>query len=117
MIRTYKAKCQACNVEYHLDYGSKNKRKIIYETFSCPSCNHLFSLSNNKKLACPNCGNEDLYRYNLNKNQNISYYRKMYEKKLLSIDKYQEIVSFWKTVKCDECPKCGRNELEWIPLR
>ena len=117
MVKTYKAKCKACDAEYLLDYGSNNEQKIIYETYSCQKCNNLFSISNNKEnLSCPNCGNEKLNRYNMNKKENISYYQKMYEEKLLSIENYKEIISFWKTVKSDECPKCGKHELEWILL-
>ena len=118
MVKTYKAKCKACNAEYLLEYGSNNNRKIIYETFSCQNCKHLFSLSNdNDKFICPSCGNEKLIRYNMNKNENIRYYQKMYEQKILSIEKYEEIISFWKTIKSDECPNCGKHELEWIKLK
>lgn len=117
MVETYKAKCRACDVEYFLKYGSKNEQ-IIYETFSCQNCNNLFSLSNNKeKFSCPSCGNEKLIRYNMNKMENMSYYRKMYEEKLLSIEKYEETISFWKTIRSDECPNCGKHELEWIPIK
>jgi hypothetical protein len=45
------------------------------------------------------------------------YYQKMYEEKLLSIEKYEEIISFWKAIRSDECPNCGKHELEWIPIK
>ncbi len=114
MVKTYKAHCKACDKEYTVKYGSKNKRKIIYETYSCPQCHNLFSCSNiENEFSCPDCGNKNLIRYNMNKDDNVSFYRKMYEEKMLPIEKYEEIMDFWKTVKSDECPQCGKHALSW----
>lgn len=114
MVKTYKAHCNACSEEYTVKYGSKNKRKIIYETYSCPRCNNLFSISNTgDQFHCPSCGNTNLIRYNMNKEENIAYYNRMYKEQLLPQEKYDEIIDFWKNVKCDECPKCGKHELVW----
>jgi len=114
MVNTYKAQCKSCDADFTVQYGSKNKRKIIYETYSCPQCRNLFSLSNiDNQYSCPKCGNTNLVRYNMNKEENISYYKKMYNKQLLPKDKYMEILDFWKNVKSDECPKCGNQDLEW----
>jgi DNA-directed RNA polymerase subunit M/transcription elongation factor TFIIS len=118
MVKTYKAQCNACDAEFTVKYGSKNKRKIIFETFSCPQCKNLFSLSNNdKEFSCPTCGNTDLIRYNMNKIENITYYKKMYNEQVLPQEKYEEIIDFWKNVKSDECPKCGKHELVWSLLQ
>ncbi len=117
MVRRYKAHCNACSQEFTVKYGSKNKRKIIYETYSCPQCNNLFSISNtDHQFCCPECGNTNLIRYNMNKEKNIAYYKRMYEEHLLPEDKFNEIIGFWETVKSDECPKCGKHELTWAPI-
>jgi len=113
MVKTYKAQCNACDESYTVNYGSKNKRKIIYETYSCPQCNNLFSLSNNDNFKCPTCENTNLIRYNMNKEENMAYYKRMYDEQLLPQKKYDEIMEFWETVKSDECPKCGKHELVW----
>jgi DNA-directed RNA polymerase subunit RPC12/RpoP len=114
MVKIYKAHCKACNAEYTVKYGSKNKRKIIYETYSCPKCSNLFSISNkDQDFSCPSCGSKNLIRYNMNKQENIKYYKKMVDEKLLPQEKYHEILEFWETVKSDECPQCGRFELVW----
>lgn len=117
MVKTYKAQCDACNADFTVKYGSKNKRKIIHETYSCPQCNNLFSLSNNDdEFKCPNCGDTNLIRYNMNKEENMDYYKRMYDEQLLPQKKYDEIMDFWETVKSDECPKCGTHNLVWSLL-
>lgn len=114
MVKKYKAQCKSCDADFTVKYGTKNKRKIIYETYSCPICNNLFSISNqNQNFSCPKCGNDNLIRYNMNKEENMSYYRKMYKENLLPQEKYDEIMSFWDSVKSDECPKCGKHTLSW----
>jgi len=52
----------------------------------------------------------------MNKEENLSYYKKMFEEGTLPKDKYEEITSFWNTVKSDECPKCGKHTLSWIVI-
>lgn len=117
MVRSYKVQCNACNAEFTVEYGSKNKRKIIYETYSCPECQNLFSLSNNEnEFKCPDCGNTHLIRYNMNKKENLAYYKKMYDQQLLPQEKYDEIIEFWEKVKSNECPKCGKHDLVWSLL-
>ena len=117
MIRTYKVSCSNCHAEYTVEYGSKNKRKILHETFSCPDCHNLFSLSNkDKDFECPNCGNSHLTRYNLHKKENLSYYEKVFNQGMIPKDKYDEITQFWNTVKSDEGPKCGKHTLSWMVL-
>jgi predicted RNA-binding Zn-ribbon protein involved in translation (DUF1610 family) len=117
MIKTYKVSCSSCHAEYIVEYGSKNKRKIIYETFSCPDCHNLFSLSNiDDEFKCPNCGKTHLNRYNLHKEENLSYYKKVFEEGMIPKNKYKEITQFWNTVKSDECPKCGKHTLSWTGI-
>lgn len=117
MIRTYKVFCGNCHKEFIVKYGSKNKRKIIYETFSCPDCHNLFSLSNtDDDFKCPDCGNTHVSRYNLHKEENLSYYKKMFDEKRIPENKYLEITQFWNTVKSDECPKCEKHTLSWAVI-
>lgn len=117
MVDTYKVHCEECNAEFTVQYGSRNKN-VVYETYSCPKCHNLFSLSNIRHdFSCPNCGNAHLQRYNMNKDENKEFYTRMYQKGLLAKDRYSDLIEFWDTVKSDECPKCGKHSLEWKQVR
>ena len=110
MINKYKISCK-CGFKAKVVYGREGKSDIE-EVFSCPKCKNLFALKFNKKLECK-CGNTKLIRYNPNKKKNIDYYKKMVDDKQLTRSKFDELKKFWKEIKDNECPKCGKKDLVW----
>ena len=113
MVDIYRSSCSSCRSFFELKYGSKSK-DIAYEIYSCPQCKNMFSIPNNgKELLCPNCGNIELNQYNMNKEKNIRYYKKMMREGLLTPQKYNTLVSYWNNVESDKCPKCENKTLIW----
>ena len=113
MVEVYRTSCNHCKSFFELKYGRKNKDEV-YEIFCCPKCKDLFSLSNmQKNKQCPNCGNDQLKSYNMNKEKNIRYYKKMMSEHLLSPKEYNRLVSYWKNVESTHCPKCDHDGLTW----
>ena len=49
----------------------------------------------------------------MHKEENITYYKKMLNQRLLTKDKYEPLVGYWEKMKCCECPVCGKDTLEW----
>jgi len=115
MIDVYQANCSTCNASFKVKYGSITKTQNV-EVYGCTNCKILFSLSNLEKLACPECGTDDLLRYNFHKEENISYYEKMLDKGLLTKEKYDMLIEYWEKMECKKCPVCGKNTLNWIIL-
>ena len=113
MVDIYRASCSSCKAFFEVEYGSEN-RDIVYEIYSCPACKNLFSIANiEKDLSCPKCGNKNLRRYNMHKEGNVRYYRKMLQKGLLTQEKYNILINYWKDILSNTCPKCGRDMLTW----
>jgi DNA-directed RNA polymerase subunit M/transcription elongation factor TFIIS len=113
MLNEYKATCRECNATFNVLYGRKTKTES-HEVYSCPDCKNLFSLSNHEELKCPDCGEKkEFLRYNLHKAENIKYYKKMHDKELLSDEKFNTLKSYWDKMYCNQCPKCGKETLEW----
>ena len=112
MIDTYRANCSSCKASFAVQYGRKTKTEST-EIYSCPKCKILFSLSNLEKFECPMCKNDELKRYNFHKEENIVYYKKMFEKEMLTKDKYDLLVNYWEKFECDKCPMCGKDTLQW----
>ena len=113
MILNYKANCVNCGFKTKLQYGRAGKSDIV-EIFSCKKCGNLFSLHVDKKKCCPKCKGEDLISYIPDKKQNLAYYRKMLDTKMLTKAKYNELEEFWKDIEDTKCPKCKKMKLEWI---
>ena len=45
--------------------------------------------------------------------KNIRYYKKMFDKGVLTRDKYDILVDFWGKIVSRMCPVCGKDALEW----
>ena len=41
------------------------------------------------------------------------HYKKMVDDKQLTRSKFDELKKFWKEIKDNECPKCGKKDLVW----
>lgn len=111
MIAHYKVSCK-CGFKAKVTYGRESKTKV-YEVFSCLKCKNLFALLFDDKLRCKKCGNTKLIPYNPNKKENLAYYKRMLKSNMLVKSKLKELEKFWKNIKDDECPKCGKNKLVW----
>jgi len=113
MVDLYRTSCSSCKAFFEVKYGTKDKNNI-YEIYSCPTCKNLFSLSNiDPDFSCPNCKSKELKKYNMNKEKNISYYKKLFAAGQLTKKKYQILVNYWSHVLSKTCPKCGRDTLTW----
>jgi len=112
MTTTYQAICRTCSASFNVRYGSITNT-ISYEIYSCPTCKNLFSLTNQEQFICPGCKKEPLIRYNLHKEENIKYYKKMFEGHLLSKQNYDLLISYWTNIKSTTCPVCNNETLDW----
>lgn len=113
MVNKYRVSCSSCKAFFEVEYGSKNK-KIVYEIYSCRQCKNLFSVPNiGEELLCPQCGNKNLIKYNMNKSKNIDYYKKMMREGHLTQGKYNSLVDYWKNIESTKCPNCGKDALIW----
>lgn len=111
MITNYKVSCK-CGFKARVKYGREGKNKIC-EVFSCPECKNLFTLEFDEKLKCNECKNTKLASYNPHKKDNLAYYKKMVKCNMLIKSKLKELEKFWKNIKDNKCPKCGKNQLVW----
>ncbi len=115
MIDTYQATCRACNASFIVTYGRKNDI-IVVEVYSCSFCRNLFSLENTENLKCPRCENNKLIIYNMHKKENINYYQKMFDQGLLNQTQYDNLITYWNTIRNHTCPVCGKQTLRWMVL-
>ena len=113
MVEIYRTSCNSCKALFEVKYGSKNEN-IVYEVYSCSKCKNMFSLTNSdKEMCCPKCGTKDLKQYNMNKDKNIRYYKKMMREGLLTAQKYNNLVKYWNNVESSRCPNCDKETLIW----
>lgn len=112
MIQKIKVNCDSCHATFTVKYGRKTKT-ISYEVYSCKQCKNLFSLTNQEPYKCPVCEENDLIRYNMNRDDNIAYYDKMLDEELLTDEKHQMLVQYWEKMKSFLCPVCGNKTLHW----
>jgi adenylate kinase family enzyme len=108
MITNFTVTCK-CGFKSNVKYGRSSK-KVIFEVFSCPKCQNLFSLNIESQRKC-NCGETKLTSYNPNKLENLKYYKKM--KDNIEVEKVKEITEFWEKIEDIKCPKCEKNTLNW----
>ena len=111
MINDYNVNCK-CGFKSKVKYGRLGKNEV-YEVFSCPNCKNLFTLHFNDELKCRKCKNTKLASYNPNKMENLAFYKRMSKNNMLLKSKLKELEEFWKNIKDNECPKCGKKQLVW----
>lgn len=115
VLQNYKVECK-CGFNQIVRYGKISKDEI-YEIFSCKKCNNLFTLRFDNDRKCFNCSGTELVAYNPHKIENLNFYKEMYDKKNIEVEKLTELNNFWDTIEFDKCPKCKNHTLKWIQIQ